>query len=104
MRVMKDKECFLFNRRLYSYLYIMAKRRWILKFIGSATSISKAKVNALLKGNSISIIDMSLFPKLLLVEGSKEKMNALTSHSDAWTFAPEKSYKIPGTRKKLQPR
>ena len=75
-----------------------------MKFIGSATSISKAKVNALLKGNSIHVIDMSLFPKLLLVEGSKAKMNALTSHSDVWTFSPDKSYKIPGTRKKLQPR
>ncbi|MFD1002698.1 hypothetical protein ACFQ21_25460 [Ohtaekwangia kribbensis] len=81
----------------------MANRRWILKFIGSATSISKAKVNALLKGNSIHVIDMSLFPKLLLVEGSKQKMNALTSHSDGWTYSPDKSYKVPGTRKKLQP-
>jgi len=81
----------------------MAKRRWILKLIGSATSISKAKVNALLKGNSISVIDMSLFPKLLLVEGSKEKMNALISHTDVWTYAPDKSYKIPATRKKIQP-
>ena len=81
----------------------MANRRWILKFIGSATSISKAKVNALLKGNSIQVIDMSLFPKLLLVEGSKQKMNALTSHSDGWTYSPDKSYKIPGTRRKLQP-
>jgi hypothetical protein len=79
----------------------MANRRWILRFLGNATSISKAKVNALLKGNSIHVIDMSLFPKLLLVEGSKEKMNALTSHSNAWAYSPEKSYKVPTTRKKL---
>jgi hypothetical protein len=82
----------------------MANRRWILKFIGSAASLSKAKVNALLKGNSIHVIDMSLFPKLLLVEGSKEKMNALISHSDLWTYSADRSYKIPGTRKKIQPR
>jgi hypothetical protein len=82
----------------------MAKRRWILKFIGSAASISKAKVNAWLKGSSIQVVDMSLFPKLLLVEGSKEKMNALTSHTNVWTYSPDKSYKVPGTRKKLLPR
>ncbi|HEY3404666.1 MAG TPA: hypothetical protein VGK59_14855 [Ohtaekwangia sp.] len=82
-------------------ILFMAQKRWILLFSGGTTAISKRKISALIRSKSVNIIDTSLFPKSLLIEGSDTSINALASESDQWSILPEKNYKIPETKKKI---
>jgi hypothetical protein len=78
----------------------MKGKRYILKFKDlDKNTISEAKLIKVLSLYHISIVDASLFPKMVLVESSEDLFGILPQDfKNKWHIFPEKTYEIPDTR------
>jgi len=75
---------------------------FILRYTGAGKPDLK-KITAVLNLHEIEIVDDSLLPKSALVKIDPAKMEQLKGGLDGdWDIIPEKSYKVPDTKKKIR--
>jgi len=77
----------------------VAKPTFVLRYRGEGAkpAADVARVRALAHG----ILDDSS-PRMLLVESDHEPLRALVDSMPDWVMAPEQTYTVPDTRKKVQ--
>lgn len=87
MLTLKVKECYT------------KMTKFILKYTGTNQPDLK-KITAILDENQACLLDTSLFPSTALIEIEDSRLPHLKGGLDGeWSIYPEKSYRIPGTRK-----
>ena len=77
----------------------MAKARFVLRYRGEGAppEADVAQVHALA---GTQVVDSS--PRMLVVESDPDRLGALVDGLSDWVMAPDQSYAIPDTRKKVE--
>jgi hypothetical protein len=80
------------------------RKRYIIRISGDADDpMSLNEMSDLLAPLKMKIIDDSVFPRMLLVEGeSKNLLKLEDSLSDEYIISEENTYKVPTTRKSVR--
>jgi hypothetical protein len=80
------------------------RKRYIIRITGDADDpMSLNEMSDLLAPLKMKIIDDSVFPRMLLVEGeSKNLLKLEDSLSDEYIISEENTYKVPTTRKSVR--
>jgi hypothetical protein len=78
----------------------VSKGRFILRYRGDGTKpeADVARVHAL--PDAVVVDDSS--PRMLLVDSDPERLRALVDDLQDWVVAPDQSYAIPDTRRKVE--
>ncbi len=77
----------------------MAKARFVLRFTGEGPAPS-ADVERVRELPGTTVVDASA--RMLLVESGAEHLARLVDDLDHWVMAPERTYAVPDTRKKVE--
>jgi hypothetical protein len=82
----------------------MIKNRYILRLKGSVSQdLNKESLMKILASYNLKIIDDSMFPKMILVEGDEKISDSIPVNiKDIWNIFEEKGYTVPDTRKYIK--
>lgn len=77
----------------------MAKARFVLRYRGEGAppEADVAQVHGL---PGAQVVDSS--PRMLVVESDADRLGALVDGLSDWVMAPDQSYTVPDTRKKVE--
>jgi hypothetical protein len=76
--------------------------KFILKYTGAGKPDLK-KITAVLSVHDIQIVDDSLLPKWALIQGDESQVSQLKTALDGdWVLTPEKTFKVPDTKKRIR--
>ncbi len=77
----------------------MAPRRYVLRYQGGGAKPA-GDVARIRQLPGVSVADES--SRMLLVEGDEESLAGLAESLPGWAVAPEQSYSVPDTRRRLR--
>ena len=77
----------------------MAKARFVLRYRGEG-ALPEADVAQVHGLAGAEVVDSS--PRMLVVESEPDRLGALVESLPDWVMAPDQSYTVPDTRKKVE--